>query len=97
MFKSERIETLAVARLDFAEALFDVRSPGSLDVQSRIAVTRSLHELWHFRAEVFSLLARHHDQAEATRRLAELDGHFGRRALPPGSLKASSAIVARCG
>ena len=38
------------------------RRPRSLD---RIAVTRSLHELWHLRGEVFSLVSRRHDQAEA--------------------------------
>jgi hypothetical protein len=39
---------------------------------------RSLHELWHFREEVFSLVACRHDQAEATRRLARLNRHFAR-------------------
>jgi len=70
---------LAEARLDFAETLHDIRNPASLDVRSRIATTRSLHELWHFREEVFSLVARRHDQAEATRRLAGLNRHFSRR------------------
>ncbi|MGZ5206172.1 MAG: hypothetical protein ACXWCI_14765 [Caldimonas sp.] len=48
-------------------------------------MTRSLHELWHFREEVFSLVACRHDQAEAARRLAELDRHFGRRSRPSGA------------
>ena len=72
-------DALAAARLDFADALDDVRNRASIDAQSRIAVTRSLHELWHFREEVFSLVACRHDQAEATRRLAELNRHFARR------------------
>jgi hypothetical protein len=71
-------DKLAAARLDFADALDDVRNRASLDVQSRIAVTRSLHELWHFREEVFSLVACRHDQAEAARRLARLSRHFTR-------------------
>ena len=79
-FERSRRQTLAAARFDFAQALGDLRTPDALDVQTRIAVARSLHELWHFREEVFSLVARRHDQAEAGRRLAELDRHFSRRA-----------------
>jgi len=71
-------DKLAVARLDFADALADVRNRASLDAQSRIAITRSLHELWHFREAVFSLVACRHDQAEAARRLARLNRHFTR-------------------
>jgi hypothetical protein len=74
-----RADALAEARIDFAETLHDIRNPASLDVRSRIAATRSLHELWHFREEVFSLVARRHDQAEATRRLAGLNRHFNRQ------------------
>ena len=71
-------DLLAAARLDFADALADIRSSASLGAQSRIAVTRSLSELWHFREEVFSLVACRHDQAEAARRLARLNRHFSR-------------------
>jgi hypothetical protein len=71
-------DALASARLDFADALADVRSNASLDAQSRIALARTLQELWHFREEVFSLVACRHDQAEATRRLAGLNHHFTR-------------------
>ena len=74
-----RSEALAAARLDFDEALGDIRSPAALDVRSRIAVARSLHELWHFREQVFSLVSHRHDQARAAGRLAELDLHFRRR------------------
>ena len=77
--RRRRGEALAAARLDFAEALFDVRSAASIDVQGRIAVARSLHALWHFREEVFSLIARRHDQAEAARRMEALNRHFQRR------------------
>jgi hypothetical protein len=74
-----RGEALAAARLDFDEALGDVRTPRAIELRSRIAVTRSLHELWHFREEIFSLVACRHDQARAAGRLAELDLHFPRR------------------
>ncbi len=82
-------DRLATARLDFADALDDVRNRASLEIQSRIAVTRSLHELWHFREEVFSLVACRLDQAEATRRLVRLNRHFVRPAARAGHATAS--------
>jgi hypothetical protein len=74
-----RSDALAAARLDFDEALGDIRTEAALNVRSRIAVARSLHELWHLREEVFTLVACRHDQARAAGRLAELDLHFPRR------------------
>ncbi|HEY5322207.1 MAG TPA: hypothetical protein VIK58_05215 [Caldimonas sp.] len=74
-----RSEALAAARLDFDEALGDIVTPAALAIRSRIAVARSLHELWHFREEVFSLVACRHDQARAAGRLADLDLYFRRR------------------
>jgi hypothetical protein len=74
-----RSQALAAARLEFAEALFDVHTAGAAEALDRIAVARSLHELWHLREDVFSRIARHRDQAEAERRLADLDRHFPRR------------------
>ena len=77
-------EDLADARLDFSEALLDVRNKAAGAALDRIAVARSLHDLWHFREEVFSLVACRHDQVEAARRLAVLDRHFPRRTRPTG-------------
>jgi hypothetical protein len=77
--RSARRAAVAAARLDFADALHDVRTNGAADALDRIAVTRSLHELWHFRSEVFSRIAERHDQAEAARRLRVIDRHFPRR------------------
>jgi hypothetical protein len=74
-----RGEALAAARLDFDEALGDIRTQAALNIRSRIAVARSLHELWHLREEVFSLVSCCHDQARAAGRLAELDLHFPSR------------------
>ena len=79
-FDRHRGDALAAARLDFADALADVRFPSAHDIRMRIAVARSMHELWHFREEVFSLVARRHDQAEAATRLASLNRHFPQRA-----------------
>jgi hypothetical protein len=85
-----RSEALAAARLEFAEALYDVRTAGAASVLERVAVMRSLHELWYLREEVFGHVARRHDQAEAVRRLAALDQHFRRRPRPL-ALRAGSA------
>jgi hypothetical protein len=74
---------VAAARVDFAEALFDIRTDAAAATLDRIAETRRLHELWHLRAEVFGRVALRHGQAEAERRLAGLDVHFARRARPP--------------
>jgi hypothetical protein len=53
-------------------------------------VTRSLHELWHQRGEVFASIAHGHDQSEAARRLAELDRHF-RKPTRRGTILAATA------
>ncbi len=74
-----RTAALASAKLDFAEALFDVRTTASALLLDRIAITRSLHELWHVRGEVFGHVSRRHGQTQAESRLGELDGHLPRR------------------
>jgi hypothetical protein len=78
-------EALAAARIDFAAALRDLRTPAALDTKSRVVVARSLHELWHYREQIFSLVACRYNQAEAARRLAALDRHFTRRPRRAGS------------
>jgi hypothetical protein len=85
-----RGEAIAAARLDFAEALFDVRTDAAADTLDRIAESDRLHELWHLRAEVFGRVAQRHGQAEAVRRLAALDLHFARRARPAPSRRAAA-------
>jgi len=74
-----RCEALASARLDFAEALFDVRTAAAAALLERIAITRSLYELWHLRGEVFGHISRRHGQSEADVRLGTLDAHFPKR------------------
>lgn len=74
-----RSAALASARLDFAEALFGVHTPAAALLLDRIAITRSLHELWHLRGEIFGHVSRRHGQAESEVRLASLDSHFPKR------------------
>jgi hypothetical protein len=87
--RSGRGEEIAEARLDFADALFDIRTDAAADTLDRIAEARRMHELWHLRAEVFGRVALRYGQAEAERRLAELDVHFARRARPLVERRAS--------
>jgi len=87
-FGRGRGEAVADARLDFADALFDIRNDAAADTLDRIAETDRLHELWHLRTEVFDRVARRHGQLEAERRLAALDAHFARRARPTRSRRA---------
>jgi hypothetical protein len=95
--RSARREAVAATRLDFADALSDIHTDGAADTLDRIAVVRSLHELWYFRAEVFSRVAGRHDQAEAARRLAVLDRHFPQRTrrAPARSTSAAASRSAR--
>lgn len=72
-------QALAEARLDFADVLIDLRPSTAAGPLDRIAVARSLHELWNLREEIFALVAHKHDQSEATARLASLDCHFTAR------------------
>lgn len=74
-----RAEALALARLDFADALYDVRTAASAGVLERVAIARSLHELWHLRDAVFGHVALKHGQTEAAARLVTLDRHFPQR------------------
>ena len=73
---------LSEARLDFADALIDLRYSASAPALDRIALARSLDELWNYREEIFALVAHRHDQSEAARRMATLDRHFSARPRP---------------
>jgi len=57
----------------------DPESIPALGNRRRTAITRSLHELWHLRGEVFGHVSRRYGQTEAELRLTELDGHFPKR------------------
>ena len=86
-----RLDALVAARLDFADALYDVHTAAAGAALDRIAVTRSLHELWHLRGEVFDLVSLRHDQAAAACRLQDLDRHFAKRSPLARLRDASSA------
>jgi len=88
-----RAAAIAAARLDFADSLWDIRTDAAAAALDRVAVARSLHELWHLRGEVFAHVARLHDQAEAERRLAVLDRHFAPRGAARRGKRARTATA----
>lgn len=69
-------DKLSLARRDFCGALEDLISRDAQDLQRRAEHARSLRELWHLRAELYSLVARHRNQGEAIRRMALVNRHF---------------------
>jgi hypothetical protein len=70
---------LSAAQNAFRKALRDIAPADAQTCLTHIRAARSLHEMWHLRAEVFSLVSRHRDQIEADRRLDSIDRHFPSR------------------
>jgi hypothetical protein len=71
-------------RQDFLDSIGDVPGESANALCLRIGQARTLRELWHLRAELYSVVALHHSQHEAERRLAELNRHFPTRAPRSG-------------
>lgn len=64
------------ARSAFWASVADLPLPAVQALRLRIECLGSLAEFWHLRPEVFHVVAVHHSQGEAVRRLAALDRHF---------------------
>lgn len=77
-----RLQTLDEARRDFANSLADLPADDACDLRRRGQSARSLRELWHLRAELYSVVARHRSQAEADRRLRLVNRHFPTSTTP---------------
>lgn len=71
-----RVSALDHARHDFAAALADLEDDNACDLRRRGQSARSLRELWHLRADLYSMVARHRSQPEADRRLQLVNRHF---------------------
>lgn len=67
---------LMAARQDCAQALVGLDDEPARDLAHRCHHARSLRELWHLRAEVYSLVARRLSQGEADRRLQGINRHY---------------------
>jgi hypothetical protein len=76
---ARRVAALLDARTAFRSAVDDIPRPAANAALEHIRCARSLPALWDLRNEILSLVSCHHDQDEATRRLACLDPHFSRR------------------
>jgi len=74
------LRTLDLARDDFCSALEGLPFDDAMDLRQRGAHARSLRELWHLRADLYSVVARHRSQSEADRRLQAINRYFPRRA-----------------
>jgi hypothetical protein len=77
-----RLRTLEQARCDFGAALADLPADDACDLRRRGQSARSLRELWHLRAELYSVVARHRSQSEADRRLGLVNRHFPTSTTP---------------
>lgn len=77
-------DPINVVRAEFLQSLSDIRTQQVGMLQQRIHIARSLHELWHLRAEVFKLVALRYSQGEAQSRLDLLNRHFPTRAPRSG-------------
>jgi hypothetical protein len=67
---------VALVRQEFVCCLDDIATRQAAGLARRIGETRSLRELWHLRAEVFSVVSCHTDQRQARERLTRLNRHF---------------------
>ncbi|WP_329719300.1 hypothetical protein [Ideonella sp.] len=84
-----RALTLDDARRDFAQSLADLTTEDACDLRRRGQSARSLRELWHLRADLYSMVARHHSQGEADRRLQLVNRHFPTSTKPTTTSAAS--------
>lgn len=82
--------TLDDARRDFAAALSDLSTEDACDLRRRGQSARSLRELWHLRADLYSMIARYRSQAEADRRLQSVNRHF-----PASTTQTAKSTVSR--
>lgn len=81
---SRQTTLLANVRREFIDALADVPGDPADAVIVQIDQARSMRDLWHLRLDVFNLVSCHHDQAEADRRLSQLNRHFPTRSPRSG-------------
>jgi hypothetical protein len=75
------LSQLPGVRADFLACLADADDEEAREIGRHIRRARSLRELWHLRATLFSYLGCHLSQSEAQRRVQALDRHFGGRAF----------------
>lgn len=78
------LSRLPAVRADFIDCLADLDHDDARRLAERIALTRSLRELWHLRSDVYRVVALQRSQSEAEQRVARLNHHFPTRAPRSG-------------
>jgi hypothetical protein len=81
---SPSLNRLPPVRQDFLDSVGDIPGDACSTLCLRIGQARTLRELWHLRTALYSVVALHHSQHEAERRLSELNRHFPTRAPRSG-------------
>ena len=81
---SPPLNRLPHVRAEFLNVLQDISGEDADRLRWRLDEARSLRELWHLRAEVFSLVSLQHSQQAADARLAHLNRHFPTRSPRSG-------------
>lgn len=74
------LKRLPAVRQDFLDAVADLPGEEAHALRYRITQSHSLRDLWHLRADVFTLVGRVHSQWLAEQRLLRLNRHFPMRA-----------------
>ena len=74
--KAATLAEVKVARAAFEACLADLKGDAVRNLIMGIGRSRSLTDLWHLRAGLFTELARAHSQREAELQLAQLQRHF---------------------
>jgi hypothetical protein len=69
-----------LVRVEFMRALADIDGDDADLLRNRIALSRSLRELWHLRSDLFRVVAVAMSQSQAETRLDLLNRHFPTRA-----------------
>lgn len=67
---------LRLARASFQACLDDLRGDSVAQLRSNVQYCRSIQDLWHLRAWLYTEVARAHSQSEAERRLQMLGVYF---------------------
>jgi len=81
---SPSLSRLPPVRQDFRDSVTDICSEAARALCTRIDQARTLREMWHLRTDLYSVVAVHHSQHEAERRLARLNRHFPTRSPRSG-------------
>lgn len=79
------INRLPAVKRDFLACLDDVTTSSVDSLRASIGGSRSLRELWHLRAELYTTVGRAHSQVRAEQRIERLNRHFPTRAARPGT------------